>query len=184
MVLTVSQAPARSRVTTFFRLLLAIPLYLVATLWGIGAFLGAIGAWFAIVFTGTYPEGIFNFVSGYVRFGARVSLYTFLAVDPYPPFSGGPDDYAVQLAIPYQGQYDRLKTLLRIFYVIPAYIVGVICEYVGFVVGFVSWLVIVITGNQPAGLQSAIIALYGWQIRLNGLMMLVTESYDLQVQAA
>jgi hypothetical protein len=44
-------------------------------------------AWFAILFTGRYPRGLYDFVSGFVRWGARVGAYWTSLTDEYPPFS-------------------------------------------------------------------------------------------------
>ncbi len=67
---------------------LAIPHYFVLLFLGIGAFFAVIIAWFAIVFTGRYPQGLFDFVVGVGRWGLRVYAYAFLLVtDRYPPFS-------------------------------------------------------------------------------------------------
>jgi hypothetical protein len=67
---------------------LAIPHYFVLFFIGIAAFICVIVAWFAILFTGRYPRGIFDFVLGVYRWGLRVSAYGFLLVtDKYPPFS-------------------------------------------------------------------------------------------------
>ena len=183
LTLTLNQGPQRSRLTTFFRILLVIPHAIVVLVWGIVALLATIVAWFAIVFTGRYPAGLWDFVAGWVRYDVRVTLYGYLAVDAFPPFNGGPDGYAVQLAIPRLERYSRLKTLLRIFYVIPAYLLTVILGYVFYIVGFVDWLVIVITGRQPDGLQSAVVWMAGWGIRVAGLLTLVTESYGLDVRS-
>ena len=68
--------------------ILAIPHYIVFAFLLLAAFVVVIVAWFAILFTGKYPEGLFNFVVGVGRWGARVSGYAFLMVtDRYPPFS-------------------------------------------------------------------------------------------------
>jgi len=68
--------------------LLAIPHYVVLFFLGIGVFFAVIGAWFAILFTGRYPRGIFGFVEGVHRWAARVTGYAFTMVtDRYPPFS-------------------------------------------------------------------------------------------------
>jgi len=68
--------------------LLAIPHYIVLLLLGIAAAVAVVVAWFAILFTGRYPRGLFDFVEGVLRWGLRVQAYAFLLVtDRYPPFS-------------------------------------------------------------------------------------------------
>jgi len=70
--------------------LLAIPHYIVLIFLGIAAFVCVIIAWFAILFTGRYPRGLFNFVLGVERWSLRVVAYAFLMVtDAYPPFRLG-----------------------------------------------------------------------------------------------
>jgi hypothetical protein len=67
---------------------LAIPHYVILAFLSIGAVGAVIIAWFAILFTGRYPRGLFDFVVGVGRWGLRVSAYAFLLVtDQYPPFS-------------------------------------------------------------------------------------------------
>ncbi len=67
---------------------LAIPHYLLLTILGIAAFLSVVFAWFAIIFTGRYPSGLFDFVVGVGRWNLRVNAYAFLLItDRYPPFS-------------------------------------------------------------------------------------------------
>ena len=67
--------------------LLAIPHYVVLLFLGIAAAFAVIFAWFAILFTGRYPRGIFDFVEGVLRWGLRVEAYAMLLVtDRYPPF--------------------------------------------------------------------------------------------------
>jgi hypothetical protein len=68
--------------------LLALPHYLVLTVLSIGAFFAVVIAWFAIVFTGRYPRGLFDYVVGVGRWWLRVEAYGILLVtDRYPPFS-------------------------------------------------------------------------------------------------
>ncbi|MDD4924623.1 MAG: DUF4389 domain-containing protein [Dehalococcoidales bacterium] len=67
---------------------LAIPHYFILAFLIVAAIICVIIAWFAILFTGKYPEGLFNFVSGVMRWGLRVEAYAFLLItDRYPPFS-------------------------------------------------------------------------------------------------
>ena len=67
---------------------LAIPHYIVLAFLAIGAVFAIIIAWFAILFTGRYPRGLFDYVVGVGRWGLRVQAYVSLLVtDRYPPFS-------------------------------------------------------------------------------------------------
>jgi hypothetical protein len=67
--------------------LLAIPHYIVLAFLYIGAFFAVIAAWFAILFTGRYPRGLFDFVEGVLRWHNRVLCYAVVLVtDEYPPF--------------------------------------------------------------------------------------------------
>jgi len=76
-----------SRLSTFFRFFLLIPQMIVLWFVGIIACIFVFFAWWAIMFTGKYPKGLFNFVAGYMRWSTRVSGYYYLLTDKYPPFS-------------------------------------------------------------------------------------------------
>jgi len=70
---------------------LAIPHYVVLFFLYIGAFVSVVIAWFAILFTGRYPRGLFDFVEGVLRWHNRVAGYAFILVtDEYPPFRIAP----------------------------------------------------------------------------------------------
>jgi hypothetical protein len=82
--------PALSRWLWLVKWLLAIPHYIVLFFLGIGALVAVFIAWFAILFTGRYPRGIFEYVEGVMRWENRVAAYAFtLVTDKYPPFSLG-----------------------------------------------------------------------------------------------
>jgi hypothetical protein len=67
---------------------LAIPHFIVLVFLWFGALVAVIAAWFAIVLTGRYPRGIFDYVEGVLRWTQRVVAYAFLLVtDAYPPFN-------------------------------------------------------------------------------------------------
>ena len=67
---------------------LAIPHYIVLCFLGFAAVICVIIAWFAILFTGRYPRGLFDFIVGVYRWDIRVMAYAFMLVtDKYPPFS-------------------------------------------------------------------------------------------------
>jgi len=81
-------AEALNRWLPLVKWLLAIPHYIMLVFLGLASVVCIIIAWFAILFTGKYPPGLFNFVTGVLRWGLRVTAYTFLLItDRYPPFS-------------------------------------------------------------------------------------------------
>jgi hypothetical protein len=85
----VEPAAGRDRLTVALRILLAIPqlivLFFVLLAWCVTTMI----AWFVILFTGTYPEGLYDFGIGALRWLLRVEAYMLLLVDDYPPFSLG-----------------------------------------------------------------------------------------------
>lgn len=77
----------RNRLTVFFRFIMIIPLMFMMMFVAIGVYVVVIIAWFAVLFTGRYPEGMRNFVLKFFRFMARVQGYGSLLTDQYPPFA-------------------------------------------------------------------------------------------------
>jgi hypothetical protein len=111
----------RTRLTVFFRLLLAIPLVLWFFLWSIGAFLIAIVNWFVTLITGRTPPSLHDFYASYIRFSTHLTAYLFFAANPYPGFSGQPG-YPIDVEIAPPLTQRRWKTLLRGFLALPALI--------------------------------------------------------------
>jgi hypothetical protein len=77
----------RDRLSVGLRLLLAIPHFIVLVLVLIGWGFTTMAAWFIILFTGSYPQGLYEFGVGALRWRLRVESYVLLMVDEYPPFS-------------------------------------------------------------------------------------------------
>jgi hypothetical protein len=77
----------RNRLTVAFRLILVIPQLIVLSILGLVAFLAWVIAFFAVLFTGRWPEGLRTFVVGVMRWSTRVTAYLYLLTDEYPPFS-------------------------------------------------------------------------------------------------
>jgi hypothetical protein len=168
----------RSRLTTFFRWLLVIPHFIVVTLYGIAAAVVIVVAWFALVFTGRWPRGMYDFVAGFWRYSTAVSGYWYLLTDAYPPFSPDVDAYPVRLNIaPPQAEYSRLKVLFRIILAIPPYIIAYAMSIVAQVGAFLAWFAIVVLGRQPKGLQDMIVLGLSYQQRAYTYMSLITEDW-------
>ena len=77
----------RDRVTIAVRLLLALPHFVVLFFLLIGWFVTTVVAWFAILFTASYPSSLYPFGAGVMRWTLRVEAYLLLLVDEYPPFT-------------------------------------------------------------------------------------------------
>jgi len=168
----------RSRLTTFLRLILAIPHYLVVFCWGIAAFFAIVAAWFAVVFTGRFPEGLYDFIGGYQRYVAAVYGYTALLTDDYPPFGSDTDGYPAHLLLPpRQESYSRAKAFFRLLLAIPVYIIAYAMQVVWEVGALIAWLVIVVTGKQPKGLQDMIQLGLSYQVRAGVYYSLMTEDW-------
>ena len=82
-----SAHPARRRrVTVFFRAVLVIPQLVVLYFVNLAALIVLFAGWFAVLFTGRWPQELRSFVIGWMRWTLRVSGYLYLIVDDYPPF--------------------------------------------------------------------------------------------------
>jgi Domain of unknown function (DUF4389) len=168
----------RSRLTTFFRLLLAIPHLIVLTFYALAAGVVVIIAWFALVFTGRWPRGMYDFVAGFFRYGTAVHGYFYLLTDQYPPFGPDVDSYPVRLNVaPPQDEYSRLKVLFRIILAIPPYIIAYAMNIVMQVGAFLAWFAIVVLGRQPKGLQDMIVLGLSYQQRAYTYIALITEDW-------
>lgn len=173
------QGEDRNRLTVFFRGLMVIPLMIVGFFYIIGAYIAAIIAWFAIVFTGNYPEGLYNFNAGVIRFMARVNGYYDLLTDEYPPF--GLDEepgYPVRTLIePPLPEYSRAKTLFRIILLIPVMLLAYVMGLIVGVVSFVSWFAILFTGRFSDGLYKPMRAALSYNTKAAAYFLLLTEDW-------
>jgi hypothetical protein len=177
-IFEVQYVEKRSRLTTFFRYLLAIPHFFVLVFWAFFAEIAVFFAWFAILFTGRYPEGLYNFVAGALRYAAGVNAYVSLVTDAYPPFSGDDSAYPAQLKIPPRLEsYSRAKTFFRIILLIPVTIIAYAMRFVWTFGSFLSWIVIVIMGRQPRGLQEMTQLGLSYETRIMPYAALLTESF-------
>jgi hypothetical protein len=81
------QLANRNRLTVAFRIILAIPQVIVVALLSVVALVAGLIAFFAVLFTGRWPDGLRDFVIKVMRWGVRVQAYFLLLTDEYPPFA-------------------------------------------------------------------------------------------------
>ena len=169
----------RDRLTAFFRLILAIPLFIYLYVFGIAAAIAVIIAWFAIVITGRYPQGLYDFLAGFNRVAARMTAYTVLLCDPYPPFGLG-DDPSYPVRMQFAGplpDYSRLKTFFRFILAIPILIVRYVLGLLIEIGAIFAWFVIVITGKLPRDIFDLMVLGNSYVSRSDSYLLLLTETY-------
>lgn len=173
----VTYTGSRSRLTTLFRGILAIPHLIIANLLlRVAQVLGVI-QWVIIVFTGKRNRGVFDLQNQWLGYGAATYSYVGVMFDRFPPFVtlNGLDD--MRYGLEYQEDANRLTNLLRLIWAIPALIIGTIIVTVGFIVTAISWIVIVITGTHPRGMFDFLVKVHRYAVRLNAYLLLLTDTY-------
>ena len=179
---------------------LAIPHFFVLAFLWLAFFLLTFIAWWAILFTGRYPEGLFRFNVGVIRWTWRVMYYAGtggLGTDRYPPFTFEPvNDYPTSFDIAYPERLSRGLIFVKWLLAIPHYIVvglfvsGVVVwgssgwwgapVWTGGLLGIlvlVAAVVLLFTGRYPRSLFDLIIGLNRWVMRVGAYVGLMTDQY-------
>jgi hypothetical protein len=168
----------RSRLTVFFRLLLAFPHLVWLALWTIVALFAAIANWLATLVRGRSPAALHRFLASYLRYTIHVQAFITLVANPFPGFTGAPGSYPVDLEIAPPEPQRRLWTAFRIFLAIPAMIIQSGLQTVLYVVAVLGWFASLFTGRMPRGLRNlgAFVLRYGAQTTAFGHLLL-TDRY-------
>ncbi|MGB8362008.1 MAG: DUF4389 domain-containing protein [Acidimicrobiia bacterium] len=191
------------RVTTFFRLLWAIPILIIVSLLtatssetvtiiteagetvskvtrsggGIAGGL-AVATALMIVFRRRYPRWWFDFAREFARFGSRVGAYMALLTDKYPSTV---DEQSVHLDIDYPDAEQDLNQwlpLVKWFLAIPHYVVLAVLIPVAVIVVLIAWFAILFTGRYPRGLFDFVVGVGRWSLRVEAYaFLLVTDEY-------
>jgi hypothetical protein len=202
--LTVDDDLQRSRLTVFFRLLLAIPLFIWLFVWGIAALICVVLMWFAVLFNGRTPEGMHEFIASYMRYATHVSAYVLLAADPYPWFRGS-QGYPIDLEIDPPRRQSRWGAAFRLVLALPALVLAaVLGGGIAFGGGpsttttdgdpsggwetfsltgastaaaLLAWFAILARGRAPRGLRDLTAYSIGYAAQAYGYLSLLTDRY-------
>jgi hypothetical protein len=197
----------RSRLTVFFRLLLAIPVLVWVALRGIAAFVVGFVNWLAVLIQGEVPDSMHDFVANYIRYATQVSAYVFLAADPYPWFRCQ-EGYPVDLEVDRPVRQGRWGGFFRLVLAIPALLLATALGG-GFTTGssgqtswtassgnedavwwnlssvggaaaaaaVLAWFFCVALGRAPRGLRDLVAFALGYGAQAGGYLLLLTPRY-------
>lgn len=174
--LVVTDDLRRNRLTAFFRLFLAIPHFIWATLWAFVAYLLVIVAWFVGLVLGRVPDGMHNFLAAYDRYQTHVYAYFSLAANPFPGFTGS-GNYPVDVEIDPAAKQNRLGILFRLLLVIPAVIVLYVLQLVAYVVMILAWFYALFAGKLNKGMRDLLAYWIRYQSQTTGYILLLTGRY-------
>ncbi len=164
--------------------ILIIPHVIVlAILWLVMVIL-TVAAFFAVLFTGRYPRGIFDYNVGVLRWTWRVSFYSYsaLGTDRYPPFSLKDADYPARLKIEYPERLSRGLVLVKWILGIPHFfVVGIFQggEFGGLnsLLVVFSAIVLLFAGRYPTDIFHLVVGINRWSLRVAVYALLRRDEY-------
>ena len=182
----------QSRLTNFplgigslIRGILLIPHIAILYFFQIAAGIVYFIACFAILFTGRYPRGLYNFFVGYTRWTANVYAYFGHLYDKYPPFNMDVvQGYPLQMTFDYPETLSRLLNFplfigffIKFVLVIPHLIIVAFLGLAAIVVIFIADFAILFTGSFPAGMHGFVVGVGRWYTRVNAYTYGLTDNY-------
>jgi hypothetical protein len=169
----------RTRLTVAFRMILVIPHVLWLALLSVVAVFAGIGNWFATLVTARSPDGLHNFLAGYLRYMTHVSAYAFLIADPYPRFFliNPSEDYPIDLEIDPPEIQNRWTVAFRVVLAVPALIVAQVLRNLSGVLAIFSWFIALYQGSVPEGIRNFAALALRYETQTYAYLALLTPRY-------
>ncbi|HKP89907.1 MAG TPA: DUF4389 domain-containing protein [Thermoleophilaceae bacterium] len=161
--------------------LLLIPHFFALLFVGIAAYVVIAISWFAVLITGKYPEGMFNFVTGVLKWGNRVVAYEYFMTEDYPPFTLDDEpDYPVRTRFDYpspDGKIARWRPLVNWLLAIPHFIVIYFLFIAESIILFIAFFAVLFTRKWPRSMFDFTVGIIRWRTRVIGFYLWMTEEY-------
>ena len=179
------QLTNRDRKTVFFRGILVFPMVIFIASFTqslhVGATFGGLlfaPALLALLVRGVYPSYVLSFNKSMLELNARISAYALLLTDEYPSIEANPNIKVELPDIAGGAKLSRVLPLVKWFFAIPLFILGIIYAVIGLVLTFFAWIVTSATGNYPESVATYVLATIEFWNRLYGYaIILVTDDY-------
>jgi Domain of unknown function (DUF4389) len=167
----------RSRLTVFFRLLLAFPHFVWLTLWGIVAVFVLLATWASTLVRGQSPAPLHKFLSRYLRYGGHVYAFLVLVANPFPGFAGVAGSYPAEIKIGAPGRQSRWTVAFRLLLALPAWLLAAAYGLLLFVGALLGWFAALVTGTMPRRLRNTGVHALRYVIAAYGYVFLLTGAY-------
>jgi len=178
VILTVPHAERVSRWRLLLRPIMLIPHFFWLALYGIPVSFVLFVSFWAIVFTGAFPRGMYDFVSGYFRYYIRVLAYMYYLTDVYPPFNGDETEpYSVRVRLDYPEKYSRLSVFFRSILCFPHFIFYFFYFIVFEFVVIIAFWAALILGRLPDAIFGFIKRFFIYYARLEAYLMMLSDEY-------
>lgn len=174
--LVVTDDLERTRITVFFRLILAIPHFIWVSLWGIAAALAAVVNWFATLIAGRSSDALHGFLARFLRYTTHVRAYALLVADPFPSFSGDAG-YPIDLVVDPPEAQSRLIVFFRALLALPALFVSNLLSQLNQLLAIFSWFIALFTGRVPEGLRNFAVLALRFETQTWAYLLLLTGRY-------
>jgi hypothetical protein len=174
---TVTNLSPRSRISTFFRLILVIPHAIIDQVWQYLAQILTLFQWFIILFTGKRSKAMWKLQNAYLGYSTRVGAYLGLMFDKWPAIGPDPKGEPVTYSFEFESKASRVSNFFRIFWLIPALIIALFVVIAYTLATIVSWFVIVLTGRHPDGLFNFMLKSHRFMLHITACIFLMTDDY-------
>ena len=166
----------RSRLTVFFRLLLALPHLIWISIWTYAMVVVVAFQWLCVIGAGHMEDDVHRYIGRYVRYHVHLHSYLLLLANPWP-IPNGREGYPIDMELGPAERQNRLTVIFRLILVIPAYVFMIVLNTVLYVVGFLGWFASLALGRVPRGLRDLGAYCLRYQTQTLAYLLLLTPRY-------